>query len=174
MVTVTVGAWMGRWAPHLYFDFAAEEPVIASRTASTITLTNDDVNDAPVKIGELVVAGQVDTLIRGVHINVSTPLTYGRSGLSGKKGPEYIHDRRSRDRSWVGEIIMDATDKVTFDGWQDESYGVNPFLVWPLNDITREPIFARFIDPTYQPTLNIPRISSSMFAIRELSCGEAY
>jgi hypothetical protein len=175
-VDVTVPPWLGRFAPHLYFDVAAAVPSIPTRTVPTIDLVTLTANGAPIQIGELVVAGEVDTF-SGILVDAKRSTKYGRTLVAGKKGPEYIHDRRTRDRQWVGAAYLDSpADMLTFETFQDASYGVRPFLIWPLNSITDEPIYARFVDPGYEETLpvdvSIARVDS--FAVRELACGEAY
>jgi len=183
-ITVTVGPWMGRWAPHLYFDVAAEAPLVGDRTRQYLFLDNTDPNTVPVQIGELVTAGEVETF-SGMLVEPTTPLTYGRSVVSGKKGPQFIHDRRSRDRQWNGNAVLDEADDVAiFENWQHQSYGVRPFLCWPYNGLTTdpsavpagdEPVYARFSDPVYAPSLPFDTtVKRTKLEIAELSCGEAY
>lgn len=173
-VTATVGAWLGRFAPHVYFNVEAAAD-LATRTKRYLFLDNTVANDVPVKIGEIVVAGVVDEF-SGVLVDVKPSLTYGRSKVAAKKGPEYIHDRRTRDRDWTGSAFLEDDDDIeAFEGLQDQSYGVRPFLIWPLNSIDDEPIYARFSTPTYDPTLPVDlSIKQVEFAVKELSCGEAY
>ena len=175
-VTLTVPAWVGRWAPHLYFNFADAEPVIADRTRRYIGLANTTPNPSPVQIGELVVAGIVETF-SGILVDAKPVLTFGRTLVEGKKGPQFIHDRRTRDRVWNGAAILESADDIaSYVGLQHASYGVEPFLIWPLNSLDDEPIFARFVAPSYEFTLpvdlTIARVDA--FAVRELACGEAY
>jgi len=174
-VTITAPAWPGRFARHVYFDVAAAVPVVADRTRQYVRIDTLDPNDAPIAIGELVTAGIVDTF-SGILIDAKPAITFGRTLVEGKKGPQYIHDRRTRDRSWTGAAVLeDAADVAAFDGFQQSSFGVQPFLVWPLNSITDEPIFARFVDPGYESTLPVDlTIAHVPIAVRELACGEAY
>ena len=175
VVDVTVPAWGGRFAPHLYFDLATAAPVVANRTRRYLDLSLVAPNDVPVAIGELVVAGIVDTF-SGMLLDAKPRLGFGRTVVEGKKGPQYIHDRRTRDRLWAGGALLeDAADVAAFTGFQQASYGVRPFLVWPLNSITDEPIYARFIEAGYEYTLPVDlTIAHVPFAVRELACGEAY
>ena len=174
-VTVTVGAWPGRFAEHLYFDLATAAPLVATRTRRYLELATLAPNDVPVAIGELVTAGIVDTF-SGILVDAKPRLAFGRTLVEGKKGPQYIHDRRTRDRVWTGGALLeDAADVAAFTGFQQASYGVRPFLVWPLNSITDEPIYARFVEPGYDYTLPVDlTIAHVPFAVRELACGEAY
>jgi hypothetical protein len=174
-VTVTVPAWLGRFAPHLYFDTATAAPVVGDRTRRHLELATVGPSDAPVAIGELVVAGQIDSF-SGILVDAKPRLAFGRTLVEGKKGPQYVHDRRTRDRAWVGGAVLEnAADVAAFTGFQQASYGVRPFLVWPLNAIEDEPIYARFIEPGYEFTLPVDlTIAHVPFAVRELACGEAY
>lgn len=176
--TIEVPAWLGRFSKHLCFYVAGEEPTEASRTRQYLRITNVDANGAPIKIGEIVVLTQVDEVDLGVQPELQRALTYGRSVVEAKKGPQYIHDRRTRDRRWIGSLNNDPTDHAAFTALQDASYGVLAFVVWPENQIADEPILARFSEPTYQPTI-LQRTAADIYAttpfgIRELSCGEAY
>jgi hypothetical protein len=85
-----------------------------------------------------------------------------------------VHDRRTRDRRWTGQLLPYSLDRDRFTEWQDDSYGVRPFVCWPENAITGEPILARFTSPTYERTLVTPWLDGTPFEIEELSCGEAY
>jgi hypothetical protein len=174
-LTQTVGAWPGRFARHLYFDLAAALPLEADRTRQYLRLDNTSPNPTPVAIGELVTAGQVETF-SGILVDAKAGLTFGRTLVDGKKGPQYIHDRRTRDRLWTGAAILEnAADIAAYDGLQQTSYGVLPFLIWPLNSLEDEPIFARFVEPGYEATLPVDlTIANVAIAVRELACGEAY
>lgn len=174
-VDVTVGPWLGRFADHVYLNFAAAAPVVGDRTRRYLQLVTVAPNDAPVAVGELVVAGTVDTF-SGILIDARPALTFGRTLVEGKKGPQYIHDRRTRDRVWAGAAVLeDAADVAAFEGLQHASFGVRPFVIWPLNSLDDEPILARFTEPGFEETLLVDRtIASVAFAVRELACGEAY
>jgi hypothetical protein len=174
-LTTTVGAWPSRFARHLYFDVAGARPLEADRTRRYLRLDTMGPSDQPVAIGELVTAGQVETF-SGLLVDAKPAITFGRTLVEGKKGPQYIHDRRTRDRSWAGAAILEhAADVAAFDGLQQTSAGVRPFLIWPLNSLEDEPIFARFVSPGYEATLPVDlTIANVAIAVRELACGEAY
>jgi len=173
-LSVDVGPWMGRWAPHIFFNIKAAVPVIGDRTKRYIRVTNTDANNAPIQIGELLTLEEIKSTTNGVLMALTKNITYGRSMASGKKGPVYIHDRRTRDRRWDGMLLPHSGDPAFHKEWQDASFGVEPFVVWPENDLTREPILARFTDPTYSSTYVTHDVEDSAFQIEELSCGEAY
>ncbi len=176
--TIVVPPWLGRFSRHLCFYVAGEKPTVSDRTRRYLRITNVDEYISPIKIGEIVVITQLDQLDLGVQPEVQRNLTYGRSKVEAKRGPEYIHDRRTRERRWTGSLNNDPADHAAFTALQDESYGVLAFVMWPENQITDEPVLARFSEATYQPTIlqrNATDIyAQSSFGIRELSCGEAY
>lgn len=172
-VSVDVPAWLGRFAPHLFFDFRSYPE--ATRTRQWVRLTNVDANDDAVKVGEIIPVIAISGLSRGVRALPSAPQSYGRSLAEGKKGPKYVHDRRTRERRWIGVLGNDAVDRPAFDAWQDASHGTEYFVAWPENDIEREPVMARFISSMYDRALVIAGVlTESPFEIEELSCGEAY
>lgn len=177
-ITVVVPAWQGRFAPHLYFDVATAVPVVLSRTRQYLFLDNlSDANDVGVKVGEVLVLGEVEELEVGLMSGAQMPVEYGRS-LSPSRAPMHVasvHDYRTRQRSWVGETVLDTADKTLLRALQDDSYGVRPFVGWPTGRVEDEPIFGRFIDPSYAPTVtHVDVADSAPFTFEELSCGEAY
>lgn len=172
-LSVDVGPWLGRFAPHVYFNLAANYGV-SGRTKRYVRFSNTDANTSPIQIGELLPLIEVEALTRGVRVAPIKSNTYGRSVAAGKKGPVYVHDRRTRDRRWAGGVGLDVVDRAAFDGWQDDSHGTVAFVCWPENDIGGEPIFARFVSPTYGKALSTPDVDEAPFEIQELSCGEAY
>jgi hypothetical protein len=173
-VSVDVGAWMGRWAPHVFFNIKAAVPVEANRTRRYLRFTNTDANTAPIQIGELLPLGVVQSTTNGVLMALTKATNFGRSFATGKKGPVYIHDRRTRNRQWTGTLLPHSGDPVFHEAWHDDSYGVRPFVCWPENDLTREPVLARFMNPDYSRTYVTHDIEDTVFQIEELSCGEAY
>lgn len=173
-VTVTVGAWQGRWAPHLYFNVAAAYPVVGDRTRQYFFLDASDEYGRPIQIGELLVVGQLDELELGMTPSLHRTREFGRSLAEGKKGPQYIHDRRTRDRRWQGRTALDETDIATLDGLWDQHYGVQNILLFPENDVTLEPIYGRFLSAVDDRTINTPVYHEAPLEFRELSCGEAY
>jgi hypothetical protein len=176
-VTLTVPAWQGRFAPHLYFDVAAEEPTVANRTRRYFYLDNQEANDAAIKIGEVVVLGQVEYVECGLGRQARAPETFGRSLSPSRLGVATVHDYRSRHRVYDGQVRCDTTDQATLQALQQNSYGVRPFVSWPLSalgEVTGEPVFGRFVSPTFERAFEHLEDMSSPFAIEELSCGEAY
>jgi hypothetical protein len=173
--TAVVTAWPGRFARHLYANVAAALPNVADRTKQYVRVDLLTPNTAPVQVGEIVVASVIDTF-SGILVDAKPSLAFGRTLVEGKKGPQYIHDRRTRDRLWTGAAVLEsAADIAAFDGLQQASFGVRPFLIWPLNDIADEPILARFVEPGYEATLPVDlTIAHVSIAVRELACGEAY
>lgn len=173
--TAVTPAWPGRFASHLYANVAAAVPVVADRTHRYIRIENLTPNTAPVQIGEILVASVIDTF-SGILIDAKPAITFGRTLVAGKKGPEYIHDRRTRDRVWTGAAVLEnAADVAAFYALQHASYGVRPFLVFPLNSLEDEPIYARFVEPGVEATLPVDlTIAHVPVVVRELACGEAY
>lgn len=178
-LSVDVGPWLGRFAPHVFFHIAAAHS-LSLRTKRYIRFTNTDANNVNIQIGEIVPLVTLSDLASAgllIEPTPQAPLTYGRSLAEGKKGPQYMHDRRTRDRRWSGQLLLVDADAAALKAWQDDSYGVRPFVVWPLGAVTDEPIYARFESATRaiavrevdtRDLIDVP------VEFRELSCGEAY
>jgi hypothetical protein len=173
-VEQTVGAWLGLFAPNVYFNVADEAPVEGDRTRQYFYLDQLDANDQPVKIGQLLVAGLVGELELGMMPRPHTPLTYGRSQAEGKKGPRYVHDWRTRARSWIGQTGLDDTDGPAFEAIWNATRAVLPWLAWPMNDIAQEPVFGLFVGDTYDPTWATSEHREVAIEFEERAFGEAY
>lgn len=174
-VSATVPEWLGRFAPHIYFDVATAAPAVLSRTRRYFYIDNQDANNAAIQIGEVVVVGVVEELAVGLLSGAQMSEGFGRSLNSSRAGVATVHDYRTRSRSWTGGTLLDDTDKPLFEALQRDSYGVRPFVFWPLGLVSDEPAFGRFVDASYVPTVpHVEVASSADLVLEELSCGEAY
>src|SRR5690606_21808040 len=165
--------WEGLFAPHIYFNVAAATPVVGDRTKRYLVIDNLDANDRAVQIGEIVVAGEVETFA-GLDVDARAPESFGVAFNPSKKGVKTVHDWRSRDRIWEGHTIVDPGD-TAFASLARASRGALPFLCWPEGDMSREPILARLSSPAFERSFVAgPDIYRVPVLIEELSCGEAY
>jgi hypothetical protein len=175
-MTVDVGPWSDDgFAPHVCFDVVAAYPVEGNRTFRYLRILNIDPNDVPVAIGEIVVGGVLQLLTRGMQLALSAGTMWGISYVEGKKGPRYVHDRRTRARTWWALVSMQSSDWTAFRNVLAASKAMAyPMLVWPTNSLSDEPILGRWAGPTLTETFIYTTVDQVNAAFEELSCGEAY
>lgn len=174
-MTVDVGTWTDDgFAPHILFDLKTAYPVAGDRTYRYLRFTNDDVATSPISIGEMVV-GALSTLTRGMQLPLTRITAWGAGYVAAKRGPRYIHDRRTRERAWSARLSVISSEWSTFRNLIAASKGlVYPMLVWPSNVRTDEPILGRWSVPSLTERNTVNTVEDVDATFEELSCGEAY
>jgi len=175
-VDVDVPTWTADgFAPNVVFDIAASYPIVGNRTYRYIRFTNVDAGVAPVQIGQLVVGGTVNDILSGMTIPLTRSTEWGISFAEGKKGPRYVHDRRTRMRTWSARLFIGSDQWTTFReilaGSKAMAY---PTVVWPMNDRTGEPVLGRWQTPTLDEVYPADTATEISAVFEELSAGEAY
>lgn len=174
-VDVDVPAWTADgFAPNIVFDIAAAQPTIGSRTLRYLHFTNVDASTGSIQMGELVVGGVVQDISAGMTVPLLKSSEWGVSFVEGKKGPRYVHDRRTRDRRWSARLFVYAAYFTAFrEALAASKAMAYPMIVWPVNDRTTEPILGRWGGPLLDENfIGIDQEVSAVF--EELSGGEAY
>src|SRR4051812_21921462 len=112
--TAAVGAGASAGvAPNIVFDLATAYPPATSPTYRYFRFTNTDVATSGIKIGEMVV-GTLTTLSRGLQMPLQRHTDWGVSYVQGKKGPRYLHDRRTTERAWGAKLRVRSSEFTTF------------------------------------------------------------
>ena len=178
-VTAVTPAWRGRWSQNQYLNFAALYPTVGDRTRRYLRFDNTDANGTAVKIGALVIVGQVDTIGVGLQINAIPTTQHDAAWVRAKRGPKTMHDPRTRSRRWDGQLTLDNADIAGWEALYDDTYGViRPFVLWPENDLAEEGLLARMTDMAYAPVYALKHTTLkrkfARFGIEEVEFGEAH
>jgi hypothetical protein len=176
-IDVIVPPWTADgFAPHLVFDVAAAYPSIATRTLSYLHVTNVTANTNAILIGEIAVGGVLQNLMSGMLIPLHVSTEWGVTYAQGKKGPRYVHDRRTRARAWSAQLSLQPGYWDAFRNVLAASKAMlYPMLVWPTNLRSDEPVLGRWSAPSLEenyPESNLLVTTDATF--EELACGEAY